>query len=148
MLMYIGENGTNLWIFGPEFALVSSNRTLARTIDEYASSRFSGDRAKKRPDLLLLSRFAERHILIEFKRPSATIGRPDVSQAEQYRDDLTKYFSPIGVWVIGGAYDARMLDHLAADTKVTSYGNVVSRARQELAWLLQELGSQASAAVQ
>jgi hypothetical protein len=129
-------------------ALVSSNRTLARTIDEYTSARFSGDRAKKRPDLLLLSRFAERHILIEFKRPSATIGRPDVSQAEQYRDELTKYFSPIGVWVIGGEYDTRMLDHLAADTKVTSYGNVINRARQELAWLLQELGSQASAAVQ
>ena len=48
----------------------------------------------KRPDLLLLSRFTERHVLIEFKRPSHTIGRLDVSQAEQYRDDLTKQFSP------------------------------------------------------
>jgi len=139
--------GTNLWIFGPEFALVSSNRTLARTIAEYTSARFSGDRANKRPDLLLLSRFAERYLLIEFKRPSYTVGRLDVSQAEQYRDDLTKHFSPIDVRVIGGAYDSRMLDHLAAETKVTSYGNVINRARQELAWLLQELSGQASTTV-
>jgi len=140
--------GTNLWIFGPEFALISSNRTLARIIDEYTKGHFTGERANKRPDLLLLSRFAERHILIEFKRPSYSIGRLDVSQAEQYRDDLTTHFSPIDVWVIGGTYDSRMLQHLATGAKVTSYGNVISRARQELAWLLQELGGQANAIAQ
>ena len=41
-----------------------------------------------------------------------------------------------------GSFDTRMSEHLAADTKVTSYGNVINRARQELAWLLQELGGQ------
>ncbi len=90
--------GTNLWIFGSEFALMSSNRTLAFVVDQYASERFSGGRAKMRPDLLLLSRFSERYSLIEFKRPGHTIDRMDVSQAEQYRDDLTEHFSPISVW--------------------------------------------------
>ncbi len=137
--------GTNLWIFGPEFALMSSNRTLASILDEYASERFSGERANKRPDLLLLSRFAERYVLIEFKRPSYSIGRMDVSQAEQYRDDLTKKFSPIDVWVIGGTYDSRRLQHMAPETMVTSYGNLINRARQELAWPLQELGGQVNA---
>ena len=136
---------TNLWIFGPEFALMSSNKTLASVIEKYAGERFSGERANRRPDLLLLSRFTERHVLIEFKRPSHTIGRMDVSQAEQYRDDLTKQFYPMSVWVVGGAYDSRMLGHLASDTTVTSYGSLISQARQELAWLLQELGAQANA---
>ena len=54
----------------------------------------------------------------------------------------------MGVWVIGGAYDTRMLDHLNSGTKVTSYGNVINRARQELAWLLQELGGQLGPAPQ
>jgi hypothetical protein len=137
--------GTNLWIFGSEFSLMSSNKTLASVIDKYAGERFSGERANKRPDLMLLGRFTERYILIEFKRPRHTIGRIDVSQAEQYRDDLTKQFSPISVWVLGGAYDSRMLGHLASDTTVTSYGSLISQARQELAWLLQELGAQANA---
>ena len=137
--------GTNLWIFGSEFALMSSNKTLASVVDKYAGDRFGGERANKRPDLLLLSRFTERHVLIEFKRPSHTVGRLDVSQAEQYRDDLTKQFSPISVWVVGGAYDSRMLAHLASDTTVASYGSLISHARQELAWLLQELGTQENA---
>lgn len=87
----------NLWIFGSEFALMSSNKTLASVVDKYASERFGGERADKRPDLLLLSRLRDRYLLIEFKRPSHTIGRMDVSQAEQYRDDLVRHFSPIEV---------------------------------------------------
>jgi hypothetical protein len=137
--------GTNLWIFGSEFALMSSNKTLASVVNKYAGERFSGERANKRPDLLLLSRFTERYVLIEFKRPNYTIGRMDVSQAEQYRDDLTQQFAPIRVWVLGGAYESRMLGHLASDTMVDSYGSLISKARQELAWLLQELGSQPTA---
>jgi len=137
--------GTNLWIFGPEFALLSSNRTLSRIIDEYNGEHFSGDRANKRPDLLLLGGFTDRHVLIEFKRPSYNIGRPDVSQAEQYRDDLTKTFSPIDVWVIGGTYDSRLLGNMAPATVVTSYAKLISRARNELTWLLKELGGQTSA---
>jgi hypothetical protein len=138
---------TNLWIFGPDFASMSSNRTLTFTIEKYSGERYSGERATKRPDLLLLSQFAERYVLIEFKRPSHMIGRPDVSQAEQYRDDLTKYFSPTSVWVIGGAYDTNLLCHLAPDTTVTSYPALINRARQQLAWLLDELGKQDATAL-
>ena len=36
--------GTNLWIFGSEFALMSSNKTLASVVDRYAGERFSGER--------------------------------------------------------------------------------------------------------
>jgi len=133
---------TNLWIFGPDFASMSSNRTLTSIVEKYSGERFSGERATKRPDLLLLSEFAGRYVLIEFKRPSHTIGRPDVSQAEQYRDDLTKYFSPTSVWVVGGAYDTNMLGHLAPDTTVISYPALINRARQHLAWLLDELNKQ------
>ncbi|MBL8296556.1 MAG: hypothetical protein JNN08_32225 [Bryobacterales bacterium] len=103
---------TNLWIFGSEFALMSSNKTLASVVEKYAGDRFGGERASQRPDLLLLSRFSERHVLLEFKRPSHKIGRPDVSQAEQYRDDLIKHVSPISVWVVGGSYDAVLLGRL------------------------------------
>jgi hypothetical protein len=136
---------TNLWIFGSEFALMSSNKTLASVVDKFAGERFSGQRANRRPDLLLVSRFTERYVLIEFKRPRYTIGRMDVSQAEQYRDDLTKQFSPISVYVLGGTYDPRMLEHMASNTTVTSYSSLISQARQQLTWLLKELGSQANA---
>ena len=139
--------GTNLWIFGPEFALMSSNRTLASIIDAYTDSRFTGERASKRPDLLLLSRFSQKYVLIEFKRPSVTIDRLDVNQAEQYRDDLIKKVEPIEIWVVGGSYDTRIPGNLAPSITIASYAGIISRARAELDWLLKELANTDSAAV-
>jgi hypothetical protein len=138
---------TNLWIFGPDFALMSSNKTLTSMVEKYSGERFKGERGNKRPDLLLLSQFAERYVLIEFKRPSHTIGRPDISQAEQYRDDLNKQFSPMSVWVVGGAVDTNIQGRVAADTMVASYAALISRARQQLAWLLDQLSKEEPAAV-
>jgi hypothetical protein len=37
-----------------------------------------------------------------------------------------------------------MLEHLASGTRVISYSGLISQARQELGWLLQSLGAQAS----
>ena len=50
-----------LWIFGPEYSLKSSNVTLKRIADEYLSTKFSGIRASKRPDLLLANDLLGRH---------------------------------------------------------------------------------------
>jgi len=138
----------NLWALGSEFALMSSNQTLASVLQAYARERFTGPRASTRPDLLLLSRFAERYVLIEFKRPSHSLTRLNISQAEQYRDDLLKKFAPIHVWVIGKDYDSATAQNLAPNITIASYSHIVNRARQELGWLLQELGAQAQVTVE
>jgi hypothetical protein len=130
---------TNLWILGSQFALMSSNRTLRRIVDEYAGRKFDGPRANKRPDLLLLSSVSQRYALVEFKRPSYTIDRPDVSQAEQYRDDLLPLIRPIDVWVIGKDYNAVMVQNMPPDVTVLSYVQLISRARADLDWLLGQL---------
>jgi hypothetical protein len=136
---------TNLWIFGPEFALLSSNLTLARIIREYTNERFTGERANKRPDLLLLSGLGQHYVLIEFKRPGYTIDRLDVSQAEQYRDDLITRLQPMHVWVVGKDYKAQLLLNMPANVTLASYAHLISRARQELSWLLEELTQSATA---
>jgi len=130
---------TNLWIFGSEFALMSSNRTLRKVVHDYSGRKFTGARASKRPDLLLLSNVNRRHTLVEFKRPTYTIDRPDVSQAEQYRDDLLPLISPIDVWVIGKDYNAVMLQNMPPNVTIGSYAQLISRARVELDWLLGQL---------
>jgi hypothetical protein len=130
---------TNLWILGSQFALMSSNRTLRRIVDDYAARKFTGARANKRPDLLLVSNVSQRYTLIEFKRPSYTIDRPDVSQGEQYRDDLLPLINPIDVWVVGKDYNAVMLQNMPPNVTVGSYVQLTSRARVELDWLLSQL---------
>ena len=69
---------------------MSSNKTLAKVIEDYLNEKFSGKRANKRPDLLLASDIINRLLLIEFKRPSKSITRDDETQAIKYRNDLNK----------------------------------------------------------
>ena len=130
---------TNLWVLGPEFSFLASNQTLAKVIEQYTSDKFSGPRANRRPDLLLVNHPTRHYTLIEFKRPSRTIDRQDINQAEQYRDDLSSRFEPIDVLVIGGQHDTRMDRNPPQDVQILSYAGLVSRARSELQWLLSEL---------
>jgi hypothetical protein len=130
---------TNLWVFGAEFSLVVSNTTLANTLKKYTDEKFPGPRAQNRPDLLLLTQLGQRYKLVEFKRPSHTLDRRDVSQAEQYRDDLIGQLQPIDVLVLGKGFDARMLVNMPANVTLASYTHLISRARAELQWLLGEL---------
>jgi hypothetical protein len=130
----------NLWIFGTEFSLISSNITLARIIEEYTNKHFSGDRANKRPDLFLAQNLHRRHLLIEFKRPSHTITRDDENQAEKYRDDLTPDFGAMDIMVIGGKVDHRISAHYESKSiELLAYSNVISQARAQLQWLIDEL---------
>jgi hypothetical protein len=130
---------TNLWVFGAEFSLVVSSTTLANTLKKYTDEKFTGPRAQHRPDLLLLTQLGQRYKLVEFKRPSHSLDRRDVSQAEQYRDDLIARVQPIDVMVLGKDFDARMLVNMSPNVTLASYTHVISRARAELQWLLGEL---------
>jgi Histidine kinase-, DNA gyrase B-, and HSP90-like ATPase len=130
---------TNLWVFGAEFSLVVSNTTLANTLKKYTDEKFTGPRAQHRPDLLLLTQLGQRYKLVEFKRPSHTLDRRDVSQAEQYRDDLISRLQPIDIMVLGKEFDPRMLVNMQTNVTLASYTHLISRARAELQWLLGEL---------
>ena len=135
---------TNLWVFGPEFALMSSNQTTATVLNKYADTKIAGNRANCRPDLLLLNQLGQRYTLVEFKRPNQTIIREDVNQAEQYRDDLASKFTPMAVMLVGRDRDRRMDQNPPVGVEIVSYVGLLSRARSELEWLLKELGSPVS----
>ncbi len=131
---------TNLWVLGPEYTLMASNKTLATTIKEYVGEEFAGPRAGKRPDLLLAQSVSNRYLLIEFKRPSHTIVRDDENQAEKYRDDLTPRFGTIDILVIGGKRSPSIqAQYDRADIKLMTYGAIFSTARTQLDWLLRQL---------
>lgn len=131
---------SNLWVFGPEYSLLSSDKTLARVIEDYTGKKFKGQRAANRPDLLLSKSLSGRLLLIEFKRPAASAGREAESQALEYRDDLTPSHGPMDMLIVGGTVDASMSAHYdRVDTKFLSYDAVISTARTQLNWLLKEL---------
>lgn len=135
---------TNLWVFGPQYSMMASNKTLARTIEDYTNKAFAGTRKNKRPDLFLAQDASQRYLLIEFKRPNEEVGRDAEAQAKKYRDDLTPNFGHITTMIIGGSVDVKMSAHYAeSELQFLSYKALISRARHSLEWLLGELSQNA-----
>jgi hypothetical protein len=129
----------NLWVFGSDFALISSNRTLATVLKNYLDKAFTGDAADIRPDLLLTAELDRRYVLIEFKHPRHTIRRTDVGQGERYRDELAGHIQPIEIVLIGKDHDAKIDLNPSPKLRIFSYVGLISRARAELQWLRGEI---------
>lgn len=136
----------NLWVLGAEYLLLASNKSLQTVIERFTEAAFKGKNAFKRPDLLLVSSVTEEFVLIEFKRPDKMLDRGDDAQAQKYRDELLSKFHPIRVVVIGGAVDLALRNAPGKDVSYFSFAQLVSRARQELRWLLSDLSDRAIAA--
>ncbi len=134
----------NLWVFGPAYALMSSNKTLAKVIDKYTDEEFSGGRADKRPDLFLAQNVSKRYLLVEFKRPSHKLTRDDENQAEKYRDDLTPKFGDMDILIVGGTVDVAMKGRHAPNVTMVAYVDVFSTASTQFDWLIAELQRGAS----
>ena len=138
----------SLWIFGSEFSMFSSNKTLKRQVEEYLGKKFSGDRASKRPDLVLNKNYADSYLLIEFKRPSHALKYEDYQQATAYRNDFTKFTSSeIKIFIIGGkkGNDLPTSYNQEPNTKIMIFDEIISNSRSQLNWLLGELGGDAHA---
>lgn len=130
----------NIWLLGMGYASIASNKTTAKTIQEYTDNKFSGKRAARRPDLFLAQRLTGEYLLIEFKRPSDEITRDNQRQAAEYRDDLEPRFGSIEILLLGKARDATTQPHNDLPRlKVFGYEALVSAARTQLDWLLRQL---------
>lgn len=128
----------SLWVFGPEYSLFSSNITLRRQVEDMLGKTYTGEKADKRPDLLLNENLSSEYLLIEFKRPGHALNHDDYLQAVSYRHELSKYISaPIQVLVIGGS---RSPDFPTRDKEpqvdVRLFSQVISTARRQIEWLL------------
>lgn len=136
----------NLWVLGSQFALMASNRSLRRVIEDFTGSKYTGERAAERPDLLLLDSVLGKRVLIEFKRPSLDITREHEAQAATYRDELvSKLPGGMEVLILGrGVSRGSDRTYVPYLLTVASYTEIVSRARNELSWLLEQLTTEAT----
>lgn len=136
----------NLWVFGLKRTLISSNITLKSMVKDFLDKKYKGKSADKRPDLFLGEAVDGNYLLIEFKRPNKVIGRAEISQAEDYRDELRAHLSAgakIDVIVVGKKPDPKILqENLAQGIEIESYNSCISRARTEIEWLLDQLTRQ------
>lgn len=130
----------NLWLFGVEYSLFSSNITLKRQIESYLNREYVGDRADKRPDLFLSENLNCERLLIEFKRPSHSLKYIDYQQATGYRNDFHKngIDKQINVILIGGSLSADLpiQERREPNVQILTFNDLISSARRQYQWLL------------
>jgi hypothetical protein len=120
-----------LWVFGYEFALLASNRTLTKVIKEVFGGSDDGSDDARRPDLLLLNRYGDRYLLIEFKRPAVTLDYDHKAQAEAYRGKLKHHADPIDIIVLGGKRHRDMVAvHDNGQIRMTTYTELTARGER------------------
>lgn len=131
----------SLWIFGSQYSIMASNRQLQKIIEDYTSAAYVGKDAADRPDLLLAANVENRHLLVEFKRPSIAVGRDAENQAKKYADTLTgKLGIGLEILIVGGEVDQKLKhEYNGQRTKFLSYRAVIANARTQLDWLLKQL---------
>ncbi len=131
----------SLWVFGSQYSIMASNRQLQSIIEDYGQKSHTGADADHRPDLLLASNVENRHLLIEFKKPSDAVGRDAESQAKKYADTLTGRLGfAFEILIIGGEVDPKLQDEYSGKhTRFLSYRAVIANAQTQLTWLLNQL---------
>lgn len=134
----------NLWVFGPEYSLFSSNSTLRRQVEDLLGKAYTGEKADKRPDLLLNENLSGEYLLIEFKRPGHALNHGDYVQAIGYRHELSKYVSsPIRVLLVGGSRSPDFpTDNREPQVEARIFGQIISTARRQIEWLLRSSDSE------
>lgn len=131
----------NLWVFGPQYSLMSSNQQLA-TIAEQCGEEVSPHKANiTRPDLLLSQDAFHSRLLVEFKRPNYEVGRDDETQAKKYADWLKSRLQlSVDIVIIGGTTDASLCDEYSGKrTQFSSYAKLIAAAQASLDWMLEQL---------
>ncbi|WP_421710672.1 ATP-binding protein [Alcanivorax sp.] len=131
----------NLWIFGAEYSLFSSNETLRRQVEVYLDRRYVGGRADKRPDLFLSENINGERLLIEFKRPNHSLRFEDYQQATGYRNDFHQngIDKQINVILLGGRLgnDLPIQERREPNVQIMSFSDLISSARRQCQWLLE-----------
>lgn len=131
----------NLWVFGPQYSLMSSNQQLETIARECGETVAPHDSNRTRPDLLLSQDGFKNRLLVEFKRPDYEVGRDDEAQAKKYADWLKSRLQlSVDVIVIGGTTDSSLCDeYTGKHTQFSSYAKVMADAKAALDWLLNQL---------
>lgn len=132
----------NLWILGAQYSVFSSNKTLKKQILQFFEKNYSGERANKRPDLLLNENILGEYLLIEFKRPKHPLNYKDYQQVTYYRNDFQPYTNkPIKIILMGGerSHDLINNQNFERNTEILVFNEIISTARKQLDWLLKNL---------
>lgn len=133
---------TNLWMLGSQYNLLSTNPELQQVVGMYLDHKFTNGHAYMRPNLLPVQEFNKKFILIDLKAADHPLDLSDRRQAKEYIKDLQVYLPQrnIEVILIGGAISPNLVGvNTTSSVQYKSYKGMISEARVQLNWLIEEL---------
>jgi hypothetical protein len=126
------------WVFGEEYALVASDKTLTKVLDAHLKELGDdrpvmgpvtdvGGSSGRRVDLMLSKAVKGaaglRHLVVELKRPSVVLGQAELGQITNYAIAVAKdpAFKAPNVtwdfWLVGDDYDGYIEEMVHQDTR-------------------------------
>lgn len=121
----------SMWIVDDKYWLAQSNKSL-RT---YIGDEMENDKnASKRPDFVCVTD-GNKLIIVEIKRPSITLGKPELDQAELYQRIIKKYkgknYSSIEVILVGNkiSEEGREIEGLRRNITLKTYQDFLEDCR-------------------
>jgi hypothetical protein len=123
-----------MWLLNDEYWIAQSNKSLRNFIGKDLAKN-DKSHEKKRPDFACVDS-AGKTILVEIKRPSLQLGKPEVDQAELYLRIIKKYTGAKirrpTVFLVGNrvSSDARELAEMRGYPTLLTYQDMVETARR------------------
>lgn len=130
----------SLWLINNHLVLYKSNTSVKKIVEDNSDKKYKGDRAYKRPDLILINNYSNEYVLIELKKYDYTLKIRDATQAVEYAIDLRpRYGEMRQIIVIGGKMPKHVnKDDFPKNVQLESYDRLIMKARNEINWLIDE----------
>ena len=135
----------NMWLINDSYWIAQSNKSL-RTFIGDEMLRSDGDYKNKRPDFACVNH-DKKLIVVEIKRPSLTLRKNELDQAELYQRLIKKYkgttYSGIEVFLIGNkvSEEARDIVELRKGIQIRTYQDFLEKCRKRYQEYLEVVGS-------
>jgi rubrerythrin len=124
----------NMWLINDSYWIAQSNRSLRTFIGEEIE-KSDKEHKKKRPDFACVNH-DKKLIIVEIKRPSLTLKKAELDQAELYQRIIRKYkkesYSGIEVNLVGNKIsdDALEIVDLRRGIQIKTYQDFLDRCRK------------------
>lgn len=134
----------NMWLIDEELWIVQSNKSLRELLGDNILKKYK-DQSNKRPDFACLNLDSNSLKIIEIKRPSLTLTKTEIDQAENYMliaEDLRgKSYSKITATLIGNQVsdEAKRLIKNRNNIDIITYTEFLQKVRKRYESYLKKL---------
>ncbi len=121
----------SMWLLNDEYWIVQSNKSLRTFIGNAIETEYK----LKRPDFVCVNQ-GDKLVILEIKRPSITLGKEELDQAELYQRIIKRHkgtsYKSVNIILVGNTIsdEGRELEDLRKNIELMTYQDLLDGCRQ------------------